>query len=142
MKIGIARSIGVLALAAGLQLATVGLASGADVATPNLPGITSDDPFPDGCVSCHTGAMSLGKKLAALKHRNIDGKVSVVPDDCQTCHKPDAGLESMSEIAHSMHYAAGRNSDFVTKYGGSCLNCHQMAIGSGAVSVKSGRKNW
>jgi len=109
---------------------------------PDLPGITSPDEAPEGCVSCHTGAMNLKNKLAALKHRNIDGKVEVIPDDCKSCHSEDQGLESMAMIAHSMHYASISNSEFITKHKGSCLNCHMMATGTGEVTVKSGPKNW
>ena len=108
---------------------------------PELPGITSPDESPEGCVSCHKDEMRLDKKLAALKHRKID-KVAVIPDDCKTCHVEDEGLESIAMIAHSMHYAMGSKSDFVTRHGGSCLNCHAMATGSGEVTVKSGAKNW
>ena len=109
---------------------------------PDLPGITSPDEAPEGCVSCHKGAMSLKSKLAALKHREIDDKVQVIPDDCKSCHSEDQGLESMAMIAHSMHYASISNSEFITKHKGSCLNCHMMATGSGEVTIKSGQKNW
>ena len=115
-------------------------ALGEDV--PDLPGITSPDETPEGCVSCHTGTMLLKNKLAALKHRNIDSKVNVIPDDCKSCHTEEQGLESLAMIAHSMHYAAGSKSDFVSKHGGHCLNCHAMATGSGEVTVKSGARNW
>lgn len=117
-----------------------GVALGAD--EPYLPGITSNDPNPEGCVSCHKGEASLKKMLTALQHRNVDSKISIVPDDCKSCHKEDEGLDTMAQIAHSMHYAAGSKSDFVVKHKGSCLNCHQLSTGDGAVTVKSGKKNW
>lgn len=109
---------------------------------PYLPGITSNDPNPEGCVSCHKGETSLKKMLTALQHRNVDSKVNIVPDDCKSCHKEDEGLDTIAQIAHSMHYAAGSKSDFVSKHQGSCLNCHQLSTGDGAVTVKSGKKNW
>jgi len=129
----------VAGLALALQAGSLGAASAADA---YLPGVTSDDPSPQGCVSCHTGEKSLKTMLAALKHRNIDGKVEVIPDDCKDCHSEDEGLESMSKIGHSMHYAALSSSEFVTKHQGSCLHCHALATGSGEVTVKSGKKNW
>jgi len=133
-----------MAVVAGLLLITTlgpaGVASGADA--PYLPGITSNDPNPDGCVSCHKGEMLLKNKLAALDHRSIEGKVSVIPNDCKSCHNDEQGLDSIGAIAHSMHYAAGSKSDFVSKHQGSCLNCHQISTGDGNVTVKSGKKNW
>lgn len=130
-----------MALLATLSLGALAPAAfGVDV--PDLPGITSPDESPEGCVSCHKGAMNLKTKLAALKHRKLDDKIVTIPDDCKTCHVEEEGLESMSMIAHSMHYAAGSKSDFVTRHGGHCLNCHAMATGSGEVTVKSGARNW
>ena len=119
-----------------------GTASGADPEMCDLPGISGPDVMPDGCVSCHQGANNLKARLAALKHRDISGKVAVVPDDCKSCHTEGSGLESMSMISHSMHYASGSSSGFVAKYGGQCLHCHAMATGTGAVTVKTGPKNW
>jgi len=121
------------------QAGSLGVASAADA---YLPGVTSDDPNPQGCVSCHKGETSLKAMLAALKHRNIDGKVEVIPDDCKNCHTEDEGLDSMSMIAHSMHYASLSSSEFVTQHQGSCLHCHSLATGTGEVKVKSGKKNW
>jgi len=120
----------------------VGTASGADPGMCDLPGISGPDVMPNGCVSCHKGASNLKARLAALKHRDISGKVAVVPDDCRSCHTEGSGLESMSMIAHSMHYASGSSSEFVAEFGGQCLHCHTMATGTGAVTVKTGRKNW
>lgn len=119
-----------------------GPASAADPDVRSLPGISGPDTMPNGCVSCHKGASSLKVRLAALQHRDMGGKVAVVPDDCKSCHTDTSGLQSMSMIAHSMHYASGSSSDFVAKYGGYCLHCHAMATGTGTVTVKTGPKNW
>lgn len=135
--------LGRLACIAGLVLAAQagswGVASAADA---YLPGITSDDANPQGCVSCHKGETSLKAMLAALKHRNIDGKVEVIPDDCKDCHTEEEGLDSMAMIGHSMHYASLSSSEFVKQHQGSCLHCHSLATGTGEVKVKSGKKNW
>jgi hypothetical protein len=142
MNISFARTLGIACLVASMSLLSSGLAHGADPAVVDLPGITSPDPYPDGCVSCHKGAMLLKAKLQALDHRNIDSETAVIPNDCKTCHKAGEGLDPISNIAHSMHYASGSKSEFVTKHKGSCLNCHQVATGSGEVTVKSGKRNW
>jgi hypothetical protein len=133
------RLIGIAALALLAQTGVWGTASAADA---YLPGITGEDPNPQGCVSCHKGEMSLKAKLATLKHRNIDDKVDIVPDDCKSCHVEDEGLDSIAMISHSMHYARLSSSEFVTEHQGSCLNCHALATGTGEVTVKSGKKNW
>ena len=140
MKIRIPTLAVIVALLLAAPLVPAGIATGADA--PYLPGITSNDPNPDGCVSCHKGEMSLKNKLAELKHRSIDGKVTVVPTDCNSCHNEEQGLDTTASIAHSMHYASGSKSEFVTKHQGSCLNCHQLSTGDGKVTVKSGKKNW
>jgi len=136
------RLVRLACLAALAMFTATGTGGAAWAADAYLPGITLNDPNPEGCVSCHKGEMSLKTKLAALKHRNIDGKVNVVPDDCKSCHTEEEGLESMSAISHSMHYASLSSSEFVTKHQGSCLHCHALATGSGEVKVKSGKKNW
>ncbi len=120
----------------------VGPAHGAAPEVPDLPGISGPDTMPNGCVSCHTGRTNLKARLAALKHRDIAGLVNTVPDDCKGCHTEASGLESMSMIAHSMHYSVGSSSGFVRQFGGQCLHCHAMATGTGAVTVKQGPKNW
>ena len=125
--------IGALGVLLAGSLVGGGVAFGAE--EPYLPGITSNDPNPEGCVSCHKGETSLKKMLATLQHRNVDSKVNIVPDDCASCHKEDEGLDTMAQIAHSMHYAAGSKSDFVSKHQGSCLNCHQLSTGDGAVTA-------
>ena len=135
--------LGRLACIGGLVLAAqAGSWVVASAADAYLPGITSDDTNPQGCVSCHKGETSLKAMLAALKHRNIDDQVAVIPDDCKDCHTADQGLDSMSMIGHSMHYAALSSSEFVTQHQGSCLHCHALATGTGEVTVKSGKKNW
>lgn len=131
----LAMALAVLACA----LATVAVA---ETPPPELPGITAPDKTPDGCVSCHKGSSTLKKMLAGLDHRSIDGKVNVVPDDCKECHGKEEDTDTLAQIAHSMHYASGSRSEFVIKHDGSCLACHAMSTGDGAVTVKSGARNW
>lgn len=125
--------------AAAVLLAGKGLAADP---RPYLPGLTGPDEAPSGCISCHEGKRSVKAMLDALKHRDMEGKVESVPGDCKACHTPDRDLEALGHVAHSMHYARGSRSEFVTKYGGSCLHCHTLATGSGEVDIKSGRRNW
>lgn len=126
---------------AGLLLSS-GAARAADPPQAYLPGLTSTDETPDGCVSCHKGKRTLKAMLDALKHRDMGDKIEVVPDDCKSCHTEEEGVEALGPVAHSMHYARGSKSEFVLKHGGSCLNCHALSTGSGEVTVKSGARNW
>lgn len=120
---------------------TVGPPGGADKAIP-VPGITGTDTRPQGCVSCHTGEHTIDRMLAALKHRKIDDKVKVVPNDCKTCHKPGGDIDPLAQMIHMAHYGDGPDSEFVTHHGGLCLNCHALDRYTGEVTVKSGPKNW
>lgn len=134
----------ILAVAAGFT-AVLFLADAAFAADPPqayLPGLTSTDETPEGCVSCHKGQRHLKAMLDALEHRDMGGKIKTVPDDCKSCHEDDDELEALGPVAHSMHYARGSKSDFVVKHGGSCLHCHALSTGTGEVTVKSGPKNW
>ncbi|TFG81137.1 MAG: hypothetical protein E4H19_15090 [Chromatiales bacterium] len=142
MNMRLAVALGSATLVVCLQFVPAAPVAGAENDVPDLPGITSPDPYPEGCVSCHKGTMLLKDKLQALEHRSIEGKVTIIPTDCKTCHSEEEGLDPIANIAHSMHYATGSKSDFVIKHNGSCLNCHQVATGSGEVTVKSGKKNW
>ena len=132
-------SISLLGAAVLLLGATV---QAADPPKAYLPGITSTDESPAGCVSCHTGDKTVKKMLDAFKHPDMKDTVKSVPEDCKSCHNEDEGLEPMTRIAHSMHYAKGSKSEFVTRHQGSCLHCHAVSTGSGHVTVKSGPKNW
>ncbi len=127
---------------AGLLMLTAAGARADDPPKAYLPGLTSTDESPEGCVSCHRGKRTLKVMLAALKHRDMGDRVKVVPDDCKSCHDDESGLEALGPVSHSMHYARGSRSDFVLQHGGSCLNCHALATGTGEVTVKSGPRNW
>ena len=140
-----ARSAWRVALTSLLGAAALLLGATVQAADPPkayLPGITSTDESPAGCVSCHTGDKTVKKMLDAFKHPDMKDTVKSVPEDCKSCHNEDEGLEPMTRIAHSMHYAKGSKSEFVTRHQGSCLHCHAVSTGSGHVTVKIGPKNW
>jgi hypothetical protein len=131
-------------LVAGLACAWLlgATALAADPPKAFLPGLTVPDESPQGCISCHTGKRTVKAMLDALDHRDMGDKIRIVPDDCKSCHEDDKDLEALGPVAHSMHYARGSKSEFVVKHGGSCLNCHALATGTGEVTVKSAPKNW
>ncbi len=137
----------IVILAVGLPLAGLVLtAAGGDA--PFLPGLTDKDDHPNGCVSCHVNVgpnkdYRLNAELAKNpKHPKIDKVVKVVPNDCAICHKEGAKVGVLSLIAHKNHYANAKENAFVTNYQGACLNCHSLDPATGAMTVKSGPKNW
>ena len=115
---------------------------------PSLPGITVNDEYPKGCVDCHTKVGANNEDLLNVevkkvaKHPPIDKIVKIVPDDCMKCHKAGSKAGALSGVAHKVHFSKGKDSVFVTHYGGLCLNCHSIDLGTGVISVKSGPANW
>jgi hypothetical protein len=129
-------------LAAGLTLATGSPAESADYA--KLAGDPGPGPYPQGCVDCHSkdGPESIGALLESVGHRNVDDKTETVPGDCKSCHSEEGGLSLLSELSHIFHYQNPAKNDFIRVYGGECLHCHALDIETGAVTTKSGPKNW
>lgn len=121
-------------------LMAVGVYSG--FADGNLPGITSDDNYPNGCVSCHSAhdgndyRLNVGMKEMS-SHPTIDSMITNVPGDCAMCHSGDA----LSKVVHKVHYSNPSENHYVEYYG-ECLNCHTFDSSSGSMTVKSGKKNW
>jgi mono/diheme cytochrome c family protein len=138
----------VLAIAAAVLLGVAMLgaggstADGADQAT--LAGQTGPGPYPHGCVDCHSedGAENIGALLSAMGHKNVDTATETVPGDCVECHSDDGGFTLLSELSHLVHYEKPAENAFVGDYGGNCLHCHALDASTGAITVKSGPKNW
>ena len=112
-----------------------------------LPGITTKDAFPKGCVSCHVkasgGDLRLNVGLKKVKgHPDVAGMVKTVPKDCGMCHKAGPTPAPLKTALHKAHYGKKGASLFVKKYQGSCLSCHSLNTKTGAMTTKSGPKNW
>jgi len=113
-----------------------------------LPGITTKDAFPKGCVSCHIqksplGDRRLNKDLKKIKrHPDVTAMVKNVPKDCGMCHKAGPTPAPLKSALHKAHYGKKAASLFVKKFQGSCLNCHALNTKTGAMTTKSGPKNW
>lgn len=139
--------IGTLALAICVGT-MVGFSPGKKTADTNLPGITTKDAFPNGCVSCHIGKSPDGdhrlnidlKKIKA--HPDVTSMVKVVPKDCGKCHKAGPKPASLNAALHKVHYGREAASLFVKKFQGSCLHCHALNVKTGVMTMKSGTKNW
>ena len=119
-----------------------------DEGTAGLPGITSKDSTPNGCIDCHTnkGASGDSRLNMLLKknenHIDITAIVKTVPKDCYMCHKEGTETGSLSLTTHKSHYENPMDNDFLVKDGGSCLSCHALNPATGDMTVKNASKNW
>ena len=140
----------VLCLVAGFAIlgGTVAVSAQAAGDAAYLPGITSKDAFPNGCVDCHTNQgegkdYRITAELAKINgHPKVDKIVKVVPKDCLMCHKAGPKPPVFSQAMHMVHFQKPTENPFVTVYKGACLNCHSLDLATGEMSVKSGPKNW
>ena len=117
-----------------------------------LPGASSADDYPQGCVSCHVekpGAtdLRLNTLLRAIGHHYIR-TVEEVPGDCYRCHQPYEDRDylpfspSLGDLLHAIHYQVPDGNTFVSQYGGDCQGCHVMDAEEGEARIKGGAKNW
>jgi cytochrome c553 len=113
-----------------------------------LPGILTDDPNPNGCVSCHKNdadavPLKLNLMLAKIQgHPKVEAIIKTAPKDCAMCHKAGAKMGDLSPVVHKAHFAKKADSLFIKQFHGTCLNCHGMDLATGLVSIKNGPKNW
>lgn len=112
-----------------------------------LPGITSSDDHPNGCIDCHKSTDS-GDYRLHIELKNIGGHpdvtniVKTLPDDCMFCHKEGAKAGALNLVTHQFHYENPGDNHFVSGYQGACLHCHSLDTNTWEMTVKSGPKNW
>jgi hypothetical protein len=143
VRVGLVVLVGVVILGGALMVLPAASAG----AAPVLPGITGKDENPNGCVDCHVNAggkdLRITAELANIKgHPKVDKIVKTVPKDCMVCHKASGKGGELNLVIHKAHYAKPSENAFVTSYQGSCLHCHALNMDTGAMTVKSGPKNW
>jgi hypothetical protein len=112
-----------------------------------LPGITSKDAYPNGCVDCHIDQGGKDSRVIAelakiSGHPKVDKIVKTVPKDCLLCHKAGPKPPVFSQAMHKVHFQDPSTNAFVTQYKGTCLNCHSLDLATGVMGVKSGPRNW
>ncbi|MCB8933138.1 MAG: hypothetical protein M9921_00215 [Fimbriimonadaceae bacterium] len=110
--------------------------------TAGLPGLTSKDAFPKGCVSCHVVVEGQDHRLSALLakvkgHPKLKAGVAV-PTECAKCHRAESPLGEIGSLLHRAHYARLEESEFVKKFQGACLNCHTLDSKTGKMGLKTG----
>ena len=139
-------SVAILALASPLAIFAADTPPAA-----YLPGLLQADQTPNGCVSCHAKHgdkdYTLPAELKRVKgHPDISKMVKVVPTDCEKCHTGKGKIPALASVVHKVHFGPTAENTatnhFVTGYSGSCLNCHKLDLGTGAMSVKTGPANW
>lgn len=134
-------SIAIIALT--IVLSVILVAADND-SSPLLPGLTSADEFPNGCVDCHkkdSSARAINVILADLDdHPNVAAMMKTIPDSCNMCHKEGGSAEPLQ--SHKIHYEDPHSNKFVVEFDGSCLHCHRLNISDNSMALKSGPKNW
>lgn len=126
-------------------VAAVGLASNGSAEPPAVAvEISVEAAYAQGCVDCHDGTAvpTVGALLEEMGHPDVDEETGTLPGDCASCHSEEGGTWFLSEVAHMSHYREPATNSFVQDYGGDCRHCHVIDGETGAVSVKSGPKNW
>lgn len=114
----------------------------------DLPGITTEDKFPKGCVDCHIKLpdgqdVRLSAVMKTIKDHPDLAMIKNAPTDCKMCHKPTGGMApGLNTILHKYHYAKKGESKFVQMFQGNCLSCHAVDLKTGKMTIKAGPKNW
>ncbi len=138
----------ILSLVAGLAL--FGGTAALSAQSVDLPGITTKDAYPNGCVDCHVAAGGdkssplVTAELAKVSgHPKIDKIVKTVPKDCSTlCHKLGGKAPAFNLVMHKAHFGKPSENRFVTVNKGACLTCHAFDPDAGGMAEKSGPRNW
>jgi hypothetical protein len=135
-------------LAAGLLAAVLGLTAASNDSTVLLPGITTKDEHPNGCVDCHIKVNDkqdyrlVNLPTLVKGHPDISKIVKKLPDGCMLCHNGKGKAPKLPLVLHKVHFKGGMDNHFVANYQGQCLNCHQLNLETGEMTVKSGAANW
>jgi len=136
------------------------LAGPAFAAARKIPGINDKDPYPKGCVDCHTGrggmpvpldadvkqwTTKVDPKLLARfqafvpkgmtlkgKHPNVAAMVKSIPSGCLKCHaKGSKVAPPFATMIHGIHLLGGDTNTFMTTFQGECTFCHKLNDKSG-----------
>jgi len=138
----------VLNLVAGL--AVLGGSVALSAQSVDLPGITTKDAYPNGCVDCHVATPGGDKsalvtaELAKIStHPKVDKLVKTIPRDCATlCHKVGGKAPAINLVMHKAHFEKPSENRFVTVNKGACLTCHSWDAETGGMAEKTGPRNW
>lgn len=107
-----------------------------------VPGLTTADLYPQGCVDCHVVYAELGrdKRLSVIlqgRHPAAAAEFVDVPADCLDCH--DRGPDPAPSLARIVHLAhlTGADNVFLSVFQGECTHCHKLDTRTGAWRLPS-----
>jgi len=122
-----------------------------------IPGITTKDVYPQGCVDCHTAKANMPATIATLlsnpkaatkaqpfvpKTFTLKGKhpsvaaIKDIPAGCLKCHTATSKFAPpLPPIIHGIHLTGGDANPFLTTFGGECTNCHKFNDKTGQWSM-------
>jgi len=138
---------------------------------PSLPGITSRDPFPRGCVDCHVvlpeenrdvristlmtvlsgqvppellarvQALNLSGKTLQGRHPIVSETLNDIPSGCLKCHTTNSDIAPPFSGLIHLLHLGGGNNHYMSLFQGQCLYCHKYNGKTGAWSIPSGPEN-
>jgi hypothetical protein len=159
-------SAGVLLLSP-LVPAAAGQAASQAPAIRQIPGLTSKDAYPNGCVDCHVAGKDADMRISALmatwtkavpvalaekarsasvdaskikgKHPAMANVKANVPQTClAACHKPGSTIAPpFARLMHVIHLVGGNGNRFLTANQGECTHCHKLNPKTGAWNAAS-----
>ncbi len=121
-----------------------------------IPGLTSRDPYPNGCVDCHIVGKDADMRISALmatwtsavpaaltekaratsvdaskikgKHPAVANVKANIPQTCLAgCHKPGSTIAPpFGRLMHVIHLVGGTGNRFLTTNQGECTHCHKL----------------
>ena len=136
-------------------------------AARKIPGITTDDKFPNACVDCHKNRPDAGydgrlstimngwftkadpevvKKAQGAApsgitlagvHPQVTEAWKNIPSACILCHRSKPNAPRFDNVIHLIHLTGGDRNHFLTAYQGECTNCHKLNTATGEWKVPS-----
>jgi hypothetical protein len=137
-------------------------------AVRQIPGITTKDAYPNGCVDCHVAGKEGDLRMSTLmakwtsapspalvekaraasavpakikgKHLPVPNVKANVPQTClAACHKKGSTIAPpFAQLMHTIHLVGGSQNRFMTANQGECMHCHKLDQKTGTWKVASG----
>ncbi len=107
----------------------------------------TEDPYPEGCVSCHIEKDGVDFRVSTLLAENLKKHPKVkamkqIPQDCAKCHKEGKKFGDLGFVIHKVHYRNAETNKFLKDMNGNCSMCHIMDTETWKANNKQGKKNW
>jgi hypothetical protein len=145
----------------------VGEGEAAVPAARKIPGITTTDAFPRGCVDCHVKRPDKDVRISTLmkqwnekvdarlldqaraatsegatlkgKHPPVGKALEDIPAACLKCHNNmPKGAPALAKMLHRAHLSTNPDNHFMTLFQGECTHCHKLKLETGEWSMPSG----